>query len=136
MKLLATYIFLFFSLNSFAKEIDFNKPVLSDSNLDKSFYNEFKSISFDSVKFNEPSLLILRENDSDFMFTQEFLFFQNVDFQPTHKDFSNEFLNYCGPLTDGLYVNRNASDVIISRVMDDFINNYLVKRFLFPKNKD
>ncbi len=131
MKFFATLITFFFGFNFYAQAVVFKTSISSES-----IFNEFNIASFDTVNFNEPSLVIIRENDSDFMFSQETISFQDFDVQPIYKDYSSEFLNHCGPLTDGLYLNRSASDVLIGRVMDTFINNYLLKQWLFAKNKD
>lgn len=113
-------------------------------------YKELFSIKLDSVvglKSNLDSENILFKNDAlllkpsrddfnriDFNVRAEELnkkVFSNLNFvENTYIDYS-DYLRGCGPLDDGITNNVKSSDIILSNIIDNFVNNYLLKNLTF-----
>ncbi len=57
--------------------------------------------------------------------------FSNLKFyENTYIDYS-DYLRGCGPLDDGITNNVKSSDIMLSNIIDNFVNNYLLKSLIF-----
>ena len=113
-------------------------------------YATFFSIQLDSIVGLESNLDFdntLRRNDVllskptrddfnriDFNVRAEELnkkMFSNLTFyENTYIDYS-DYLIGCGPLDDGITNNVKSSDIILSNIIDNFVNTYLLKNLIF-----
>lgn len=50
-----------------------------------------------------------------------------------YKNYSNLFINHCGYLENGLNTNYSSKDLLIGNIMDNIINNFLLRK-LFIKD--
>lgn len=57
--------------------------------------------------------------------------FSNLTFyENTYIDYS-DYLRGCGPLDDGITNNVKSGDIMLSNIIDNFVNNYLLKNLIF-----
>lgn len=57
--------------------------------------------------------------------------FSNLKFyENTYIDYS-DYLRGCGPLDDGITNNVKSSDIMLSNIIDNFVNTYLLKNLIF-----
>lgn len=137
MKLFLSILTLIFALNANSQNIDFNKP---ERKLDFFQSDLFGNISsFDSDFYFEPK----KEFEKDFSNTSELdlrklsiQISKEALFKTSYKNHSQNFINHCGPLEDGLYLNTRSSDVMLSRLFDTFVNDYFIGKWLFPKDSN
>lgn len=76
--------------------------------------NEFNSIDF-NVNAKELSKKV----------------FTNLNFiENTYIDYT-DYLRGCGPLDNGITNNVKSSDIMLSNIIDNFVNTYLLKSLIF-----
>lgn len=111
-------------------------------------YKELFSFKLDTIIGLESNLVsenILSKNDdffsmdskpklNDFNYNTEELskkVFINFNFvENTYIDYS-DYLRGCGPLDDGITNTVNSGELMLSNIIDNFVNNYLLKSLIF-----
>jgi len=111
-------------------------------------YKELFSFKLDTIIGLESNLVsenIVSKNDdffsinskpnlNDFKLNTEELskkVFSNLNFvENTYIDYS-DYLRGCGPMEDGITNNVKSSDIMLSNIIDNFVNNYLLKSLIF-----
>ncbi len=133
-------------------------PFIYSQNLDKKHYS-FSALKLDynvSFKTNLDSLNTSFRNDEFFSFRNNISFafydsnfadfeinleklneslFSNFEIvENTYLDYSN-YLRGCGPLDDGIVNKVNSGELMLSNIIDNFVNNYIFKgKGVFFKN--
>ena len=100
---------------------------ISGLNKNLKYHNfEFKMDNFlasknyffvDSSKINYPTFNVDLNLDSSFI---------NLK-----KDYSGYFIDHCGALKNGVSADFKTSDVFVSDIIDNFVNNYVVRKLIF-----
>ncbi len=111
-------------------------------------YKEIFSIKLDTIVYLESNLdsenipskndtsfsIDLKPTLTDFYFNAEELsknVFTNLNFiENTYLDYT-ENLRGCGPLENGITNTINSGELMLSNVIDNFVNNYLLKNLIF-----
>src|SRR5690606_20053214 len=98
-----------------------------ESNLDFEkdlFKNEALLSKPTSVDFNRIDFNVRAEELNKKVFSN-LTFYEN-----TYIDYS-DYLRGCGPLDDGITNNVKSGDVMLSNIIDNFVNTYLFKNLIF-----
>lgn len=115
--------------STYGQNFDFNNDLFKNG----TFFNE--DILINSKEFEmDKSFVFMDDLETEFsldkaQFTLNRLSLQIAEefaFNDIHNNFQDNFMNYCGPLTDGLYVPINGRDALLSNVFDNFLNKYLL----------
>ncbi len=123
----------------------FTTPFLYAQNLDKNY--SFSTIKLESKIVFESELDSLYssfKNDEPFSFSDINLtnfklnseelntkLFSNLEIiKNTYIDYS-DYLRGCGPLDDGITTNVNSGEILLSNIIDNLVNNYLLKNLIF-----
>jgi hypothetical protein len=93
-----------FEKNLFKNEVLFSKPTRDD---------------FNRIDFN------VRAEELNKKMFSNLTFYEN-----TYIDYS-DYLRGCGPLDDGITNNVKSGDVMLSNIIDNFVNTYLLKNLIF-----
>ena len=139
MKVLISFMIFMLGLNLQSRSVDFNKTPSGNVPLD------YNSQLFQQKTFIT-NLIFERSEEFDmgsFLKVAQF----NFKIEPLQTSKSSTLINrngifydevpyFCGLLKDGLYLNTKSSYVMLSRLFDTFVNDYLISRWLFPKNKN
>lgn len=96
------------------------------------------NLDFDKNLFKNEALLFKPTrndfNRIDFNLNAEELnkkVFSNLTFyENTYIDYS-DYLRGCGPLDDGITNNVKSGDIMLSNIIDNLVNNYLLKSLIF-----
>ncbi|TXE17788.1 hypothetical protein ES692_07775 [Psychroserpens burtonensis] len=97
------------------------------------FYTDLrvKDINY-NLKFETAAIIGLNEPlyiKHEPLIKQKFLF-DNMSMHNQHKTF---FRNQCGPLGDGITYYTATSDIFISNILDNFLNEYIIQKIILKK---
>jgi hypothetical protein len=136
MKKLIIITSFFFCIKAISQNNDFKTPLFVFDSI------EFNAIEFKTVlsNFNANEFSVYDEssviNSSKFSDKNSNSLYNTVVFNNKsyeYKDYSNYFAKQCGALKDGLTVDYNAKNQIVGNVLNNALNNYVIKKLFFKK---
>lgn len=125
-------------------------PSIFSQNTDRKHYS-FYALKLDSIVLLKPNFDSINTslkvdtsissydlNLTDFKIDSEKLnkkLFTNFKYQETNYIDVSDYLRGCGPLEDGITNSINSGELMLSNIIDNFVNNYVFKgKGVFFKN--